>query len=1233
MRRIMNSSAAVQLVLSGMARQVVKQKLQTRVLDDPHIRSNATLLHDLGWAAGRPVQAQPLNSPSATWSHVPAAGEAAGEPQPSASSADAAFVDTTSCPIDLNVTPGLSPHDRVAGWQQLRRVWHAALPDSVLAGRELGTARQEEQLAQAFDACFALACRGIGGKSTHAEAVRSAVRRTCRHLKVGEDAEGPSAEAVELAIKSTLHWTRELKPIAPRWVPLLGSFIGVQPLMERAAAAPIAAAATAMQYYVRIQLSQTISSLERYGHVERGELTALGLAQHLTEGASASAGSGSDSEGDSERVTPRGTTDDKEEFSVALALTLTQTDMETKHIVPSRADSLILPADAWQAMPAAAGLPQHVCDALVPPAARQVTDRMAQGTLGADAPGALIGALAPEDTASVVRLAQANHAAVVDSVLRMRATCLPPPDDLIRSQAAVRMRQAGEVGALQNALREACDVRQLQALRSLFLVYKLLCRHRQLQLLQHIEACHEHGEEWDTALDASDALTAPSLLFSSALDDAWFLGQVGSLLPRCAPMLYGHFRRSLAGLTLGDLDAVLLAAEKASDGGGNVRPLSALQTTLQPIGAPIPEFDGVQRGQVDLDSLDTQLGFADVLYSPAAVKSRSPAKAQVLSESYRTRLCTPESVGMQSSTIAALADAIVASGPRGDLWKQLPLWRPQAHLWNRPRAVCALVARTLTDMQFKKLRRALQAAESRAGTEEGAAGASAVWGFSPRSAAVRAELPVHQAFGNSAMMLEWPWLTSMSGITVAMLDEARQEWQAATLGEALDDAPLAGLVHADSMDASDSGMDESGPLAQEMCVPVHPSEGRMDDVEPHLGSMPAESLGVQLAAATSEQPVATPEDVGISLDVENTLTARGLHQSPLMGPWRDSQNAQAEPGATSKKATGKKSRMGRPKRSASLVHVPLRFRAQFDYSDHTLSESAAASGDSHWDLDREQRTVFVGNLPVTASTDDLYNAFARCGQVSAVHMMDQRAARLRAVLRDRFREYFRRSHRRVQERMQRLVTDAQSQLGQDLGVLVDGTVPDEVGELPLQLDVEGTVDISTLLGVLQKAEAMGRQLSRVSSGPDAKLYEAHPLHAFVTFDSAEAAAAASSAALQLFGVVIRDTACKVLPASTARVVHVSGLPTENNAEMSSMMLEQLLSVHGVRYHLRVLDTQRLSPLMVSNGTALLEMPSHRDAALLVASLHGAVVGDGRTITAGWGSKQEWRTTRPRMPTF
>jgi hypothetical protein len=217
--------------------------------------------------------------------------------------------------------------------------------------------------------------------------------------------------------------------------------------------------------------------------------------------------------------------------------------------------------------------------------------------------------------------------------------------------------------------------------------------------------------------------------------------------------------------------------------------------------------------------------------------------------------------------------------------------------------------------------------------------------------------------------------------------------------------------------------------------------------------------------------------------------------------------------------------------------------------------------------------------------------------------------------------------------MQRLVTDAQSQLGQDLGVLVDGAVPDEAVDSPLQLDVEGTEDISTLLGVLQKAEAMGRQLSRVSSGPDAKLYEAHPLHSFVTFESAEAAAAASSAGMQLFGVVIRDTACKVLPASTARVVHVSGLPTEHGAEMSSMLLEQLLSVHGVGYQLRVLDTQRLSPLMVANGSALLELPSHRDAALLVASLHGAVVGDGRTVTAGWGSNQEWRTTRPRMPTF
>ena len=141
------------------------------------------------------------------------------------------------------------------------------------------------------------------------------------------------------------------------------------------------------------------------------------------------------------------------------------------------------------------------------------------------------------------------------------------------------------------------------------------------------------------------------------------------------------------------------------------------------------------------------------------------------------------------------------------------------------------------------------------------------------------------------------------------------------------------------------------------------------------------------------------------------------------------------------------------------------------------------------------------------------------------------------------------------------------------------------------------------------------------------------MHAFVTFEDSAGAAAATAPALRLFGVVIRDTACKVSPAADARVVHLAGMPNDLVPELAHMLLQQLLGLSGSAFQLSLLDTRRLSGHMVSNGTVLLHMPTHKDAAMLVAGLHGVALPGGRTLSAGWGTQAEWRATRPRMPSF
>ena len=1161
-RRVVSSSAGTQVVLSSMARQVLRLRLQEKVLDVPAVRRHPRLLSELMWMSGRYVQ--PLEQ---------------GDPAPLDASDALLGPERAQDQATLDVTPGLAQPDRVQLWSSLRQAWQAACQDQVLPGSGIGGQEHEAALAAAFDSCFLTAMSGGEGKPATTAALTAAVKGAVSALQAGQ---------TDAALKHCVEWSRELKVAAPRWVPLLASYVGVRPLLERACVVPLQAAATALRYYVRIQLSQTIRTLERYGHIQSGELSPVALAAQLAEGGVEAQSAGSS---DSEDSSGGGA----DEVGMDRVLQLSLEQLHGKGNIPSRVDTLLLPVDAWTYLPALAGVDEALLPSLVPPAVQEVLSRVKAGHVRVPAPGAQEDHdLEAGQVVALASLADANHAACTEGVLRIRAASGPPPEDLLRLQVAVKMRQAGEVDRLVAGLRTHCSAAEVAALRSLFLVFKALCRHRQLAAEAGRDHAEATGQQWDTQHDAGSALTGPSFLFGTGLDELWFLGQAASLLPRAFPALYEPLRRCVAALALEDLDSALAGAEG--------EPGTGLPHTLQPLGVPCPAYSGPGQGHVPRALAAT--AFNDVSYDPHAVCETNAALGAVLQEVHRCRACAPADAGVPEDQVQDLAAAIAGlQAPRqGGVWGSLPLWAAQQHLWGQPEAVAALVARTLTDMQFKKLLRAVSSAEAR-GNSTSAAKSQLVWAFTARSAAVRSLLPAHQAFGSAALMLDAPWATSQAGITTDMLRRARAQWKAA----------LEGGQEGTAVGAEEEGEDD--PLVD---LPQAARSGMP-------GMLPDASLVHTSLQEGSEHEAAAP------LDLDVGLQPAALELGGLQGPWAGEQSGTDSGDEHSEEGGGAKAKPSRRRGRGEgpAVHVPLRFRAAFDYSDAGV---AAAGAQGSWDWDREGRTVFVSNLPITATAEDVSEALSRCGDVQAVHVMDQRAQRLRSVLRARFREYFKRSHKRVQDRLSKAVESAQEETGLGLGLLdEDAALADDVAGVE-----GGHEDIGTLLGVLQRSEAGGRSvqtLARAGSSADMKLYEAHPMHAFVTFRESAHATTAASSALRLFGVVIRDSACKVVPAADARIVHLSGMPNELVPELTALLLRQLLGLAGAGYDLTLLDARRLSGHMVSNGTVLLHMPSHKDAAMLVAALHGASLPGGRQLSAGWGTPAEWRSTRPRMPSF
>jgi len=140
-----------------------------------------------------------------------------------------------------------------------------------------------------------------------------------------------------------------------------------------------------------------------------------------------------------------------------------------------------------------------------------------------------------------------------------------------------------------------------------------------------------------------------------------------------------------------------------------------------------------------------------------------------------------------------------------------------------------------------------------------------------------------------------------------------------------------------------------------------------------------------------------------------------------------------------------------------------------------------------------------------------------------------------------------------------------------------------------------------------------------------------PLVAFVYFEDEAGAAASSSEDLRLFGMVLRNQACRVQHAQEQRVLYIGGLPSALTPEATQELFDSLLAAAGLQVQLP--DRGRLRQGIVGTGEVFVEFPCHEDAVRAAYCLRGAELVMGKPVVVGWAAADEWRQARPRMPVY
>jgi hypothetical protein len=342
-----------------------------------------------------------------------------------------------------------------------------------------------------------------------------------------------------------------------------------------------------------------------------------------------------------------------------------------------------------------------------------------------------------------------------------------------------------------------------------------------------------------------------------------------------------------------------------------------------------------------------------------------------------------------------------------------------------------------------------------------------------------------------------------------------------------------------------------------------------------------------------------------------------------------------------------------------------------------------------WSPEAQARTVFVAGLPLGTTVEDVAHALSRCGAVSAVRILDSRAALLPYAL----RQWRRNVSRSLRNKNKRGPLSSKAQQPHDSSVGLNDLEQDDDEVVVEEEDVatsgdeeEPTIEgashsvsvsrLSRVAGHLPESQAgpawrtaltmshLDHLIDLASIRPgvfhsgehepssgvktvpravkrrSAEMLEAamarFPVHALVTFETPEAASVATCEAMRLFGVQIGPRSCVVSPSTDATVLHVSGVPLDMTPGATAAAVSAVLHRFGMHASLR--DRKRLHPHSLSAGEVVLRLPSFRDALLVEHALKGAFLAQDVPLVAGFGTMSEWwkatkglmkRVRRPR----
>ncbi len=220
--------------------------------------------------------------------------------------------------------------------------------------------------------------------------------------------------------------------------------------------------------------------------------------------------------------------------------------------------------------------------------------------------------------------------------------------------------------------------------------------------------------------------------------------------------------------------------------------------------------------------------------------------------------------------------------------------------------------------------------------------------------------------------------------------------------------------------------------------------------------------------------------------------------------------------------------------------------------------------------DRE-RTVFLDNIPESATEQDIADVLSLCGRVQYARIICPSQSG------------FDMSHSEQVSKSNRNNNDGDDAVDEDKRHLMD---PEECKEA-----VKEETDKLKREWILKKMPSSGRQnhsLSFPSSTP----------HAFVTFCDDSGYRAATNDSISILGIVIKGKCAMVNPATMKRTVHINTVGTRKSLRGLIHLLSEALKPIGCDVREMVYDTQNSGTPSALPATISVQTPSHKVALLV-----------------------------------